>query len=1019
MKGGKHRRIFVSSPGDVDQERRRVDRVIERLNTEFTGTVEFEAVRWETRFYKADAGFQAQIARSTECDIVIGIFWSRLGSPLPIDFEPTGDGNQWPSGTAYELMTAIAARRKGRPLPDVYVFKKTAGVLIPDGRPQEEAEILDQRRRLQSFWQSNFHTLEGEFKAAFQVFETPDEFEGKVEALLRRWIAEHESEMPGVSWPVAVKGSPFCGLAPFDAKHASVFYGRGTEIARGVEQLQQLAEKHMPVLFVIGASGSGKSSLVRAGLVPRLLSPGVVAGVDDFRVAVMRPGLGDGAIGNLSQTLFAQDVLPELGQGSFRSSKELATLFAHGDETAAASVVAALEAVAENLATVEGFDRPPRIDLLLVVDQLEELFSEPREACENFARLLQALARSGRVWIVCTLRADLYDQFLAVPTLAAMKQMCGSLDITAPGMAEMSEIVRGPAKAAGLRFERQAQNSQQLDERILADASPEMLPLIQFTLQRLFEQRRIDIDGTGWLTHAVYDRLGGIDGAIDTEAEGVIVDLDKEAQAKLPRMLRQLVVFDARADSSGSGALRSRPVLRTTLVGEDEACCRLVQALTRARILQAEQREAGVTFRLAHERILVAWKRAARITAESREFLRRRSDAEEQFQRWQHAGRHADLLIPRGLSLAEAETLLDNGDELSEGLLVYVGTSVARQRTISRRRALAGIATVAALGTAGTLSFQTFRELARYRSARELEASRDDLNGTVLAYSTSPGFLAVDGKEENSVFTEALLEQLDDPALSITQMLMGAVNRTVEDTGGEQRPQFSTNMNGDIYLHSLPVKRQTFCLSIGVNRYHPKFGDLQTAVKDAEALDSAFRSAGHRTRLMKDPTAAEIWDMLHNIKAEFSGHSISLLPKQHTAAATNSLVYGVDAVVTSGIKIERAEPGSTLSPKPIMRPVPDPAVQEYPPHRRGLVRVEQPPANTVVFLFFAGKGFNYKGIDFILPHDANIGSFTNQESPLENCLAVPEIDDFLKGISAVRVMIIDAARDNPFLSDTR
>ena len=119
-------RIFVSSPGDTIHERGRVDRVVERMNGEFAGTVRLETIRWETEFYRAHASFQEEIPEAAECDIVIGIFRHRIGTELPPSFaHRLPDRSPYPSGTAYEVLSAIAASaRQGR--PDVYVFRDHA-----------------------------------------------------------------------------------------------------------------------------------------------------------------------------------------------------------------------------------------------------------------------------------------------------------------------------------------------------------------------------------------------------------------------------------------------------------------------------------------------------------------------------------------------------------------------------------------------------------------------------------------------------------------------------------------------------------------------------------------------------------------------------------------------------------------------------------------------------------------------------------------------------------------------------
>src|ERR1700744_22646 len=96
-------RIFVSSPSDVDHERSRISRVVERLQGEFAGVAKLETVRWETQYYRAHDTFQNQIPRAADCDIVVALFWSRLGSELPPQFPRMEDGEPYPSGTAYEV----------------------------------------------------------------------------------------------------------------------------------------------------------------------------------------------------------------------------------------------------------------------------------------------------------------------------------------------------------------------------------------------------------------------------------------------------------------------------------------------------------------------------------------------------------------------------------------------------------------------------------------------------------------------------------------------------------------------------------------------------------------------------------------------------------------------------------------------------------------------------------------------------------------------------------------------------
>ncbi|MFL5288458.1 MAG: hypothetical protein ACJ8AW_47765, partial [Rhodopila sp.] len=129
-------RLFISSPADVSAERRRAALVVERLNGEFAGRVRIEPVLREEYFYSAHAGFQDQITEAATCDIVIAIFGGRIGTRLPDSFprHPT-TGQPYPSGTAYEVLSAIEARKAGHELPDIYVFCYPHAPAVPIDAP--------------------------------------------------------------------------------------------------------------------------------------------------------------------------------------------------------------------------------------------------------------------------------------------------------------------------------------------------------------------------------------------------------------------------------------------------------------------------------------------------------------------------------------------------------------------------------------------------------------------------------------------------------------------------------------------------------------------------------------------------------------------------------------------------------------------------------------------------------------------------------------------------------------------
>ena len=677
-------RVFVSSPNDVAAERGRVQSVTANLNREYESLVRFETVLWEEYFYKADRSFQPQIVESVACDLVVSIFWTRIGTELPPDFQRLHDGRPYPSGTAYELLTALDAS-KSKGAPDVYVFRKTADAALPTTDAERRRQTQTQLDALEAFWGEWFKSGKGQFKAAFQTFASTDAFETQLEELLRQWLNSHGLLGPRLAWPKE-KGAPFPGLAPFEAEHAAVFFGRDRATDEARRRLVEAADRKSPFLLIVGASGAGKSSLVRAGLIPRLTTPGMVASVDIWRVARLKPGESQaGPLLALATALF--DALPELGQGDYPSPVALAENLRRGGEVAAHPVLRVLARIAETAQRERHSDQALRSALVLLVDQLEEVFAQGVSDSDRaaFAESLAQLVATGRVWCIGTLRADLYELLLRQPVLKALKEAGASLDLGPPGAAELAEIVRAPAKAAGLAFENNLPRGD-LDERLLADANTaDSLPLLQFTLRQLYE-RRVEADGQIRLTHSAYEALGGLEGAIAEEAERAIAGVSGEILDALPRMLRRLA---EPARDGKSLTLREIPQAEMAAAPAEAA---LAAALLGARILVAGKDAAGrPTVRLAHDAVFSSWPRAKAAAQASREFYRVRAEVKDALQRWQEHGRPKDRLIPPGVPLAEAEKLVkDFGVELSAELTAYV--SASRHRARQRQRVVAGAA---------------------------------------------------------------------------------------------------------------------------------------------------------------------------------------------------------------------------------------------------------------------------------------------------------------------------------------
>lgn len=680
MTAPKHLQIFISSPSDVTPEREIVERVVARVSGVWKSYVRLEARNWMREYYEASRGFQESIGDMKEFDVVIGILWGRLGSPLQPEKFKRSDGRPYESGTVFEIETAIA-NSDGGGKPAVYLFKKTAAFNGTTDNGDSQRQALDR------WWTGLVRDEQGHYVRGYQSFESLEQFEESLEGLLQRFLRKGGFVPAGAAWDIEGKGSPYPGLVPYEGAYTDVFFGRALSIAAAMDDLSTSAKHALPVLFVVGPSGSGKSSLVRAGLSLNF-SGEQIEGVDFWRQILHEPARDPFLL--FAQRLYAPQCIPELAASAQPTAESFAKLASESPDKAAQAIKAELQRAAAAQQTQIGGGRLPVGRLLVVLDQLETVLDRDNE--HAFSHFIKMLVESETTWIIATLRSDRYPDLQLNKDFLELRRRGVMYDLPPPGPSEISDIIKGPSRAANLEFEYEGQSLATVlrDEVRGGDA----LPLLQMTLSRLFDARN-----GNKLTFKAYRAMGGLEGAIAAHADAVFETVSPAGQATLDALLRALV-----ADIDANGRLTIRTPAYAA-VAHDEASQELVKRFVEARLIVNAEGEV----RIAHEALLRHWQRATDSPALQPEAIRLRRQIEPNFEAWQRSGRNKELLQAGTTIIAAAEEIVrQHSGAFPPDLEAYVWRSVTAAQAEARRARYRSYAAMAAAAAFGLLAIFAF-----------------------------------------------------------------------------------------------------------------------------------------------------------------------------------------------------------------------------------------------------------------------------------------------------------------------
>lgn len=431
------------------------------------------------------------------------------------------------------------------------------------------------------------------------------------------------------------EGNPYRGLAAFDARHRALFFGRERDVERVLDKLRTAS-----LVVVTGDSGLGKSSLVRAGVVPRLAE-----GIDGrtWSSARMTPGRHP-----LSALIDALDALVAIGADPLL---ELVERRPHD--------------LAAQLRKKLGSER----GIVLVVDQLEEFCTQSVEAeRDHVAELLARLCDDvPGVRILATLRADYLTRLAALPRLG--EQLCRSIHVMSPlDEGGVRDVIIGPARATQIRFESEALVD------ALVDATTQnrrgALPLLQFALEKLWHLRDVD---AGTITQAALDSLGGVAGALARHADEVVAALPAGHRRHARSLLGMLTSDEGVKVARGADEL---------LPSDDHARRATLDALVAGRLVVAAELGDTTVFELAHEVLITGWPTFVRWRHEDEDVRAAQDRLNAGVKEWLRLDRATEALWST-TQLEEIAPLVDRIDPSPDGAAFLAASHgrVRRQRT--------------------------------------------------------------------------------------------------------------------------------------------------------------------------------------------------------------------------------------------------------------------------------------------------------------------------------------------------
>ena len=451
--------------------------------------------------------------------------------------------------------------------------------------------------------------------------------------------------------------APYRGLKPLEAEDAGIFFGRDAPIFEALDQLRGLREDLPPrLLVVLGASGAGKSSFLRAGLFARMKRNDR----DFLPLQIVRPERA--AISGDNGLVRALEAARHTAEINLPRTKLRAAING-GAETLRPVLQELVDAATPKTSEADGPTKPPT--LVISVDQGEELFrAEGQDEAQHLLALLGGLLNvaAPALIVVIAIRSDSYAQLQEAKALEGLRKV--PFDLGPMPHGSYAEVIKGPATRLEESTRRLGIDDALVDlllQDIEAGGSKDALPLLSFTMERLYLENM----GSGGLTVTEYRNLGGIKGSIEEAVEHALAaDFDapipKDRAARLALLRRGMIPWLADIDPD-TGAPRRR-VARLSEIPAD--CEPLLLNLVEQRLLTTDSvaGSGDTTIEPAHEALLRQWSLLEGWLKEDATLLAVLEDVKRASREWAKWNKSRAWITHASDRLARAEQLSERPD---------------------------------------------------------------------------------------------------------------------------------------------------------------------------------------------------------------------------------------------------------------------------------------------------------------------------------------------------------------------